>query len=482
MAAQHPERIAIIIGSDLWNYQKLNNAINALASHLQLEPGTQVAFPGKPTLSTILLFFAILRSHAIACPFNLETAVRDGKEIDPDTLPIHIQLTPSIPSFLNLNTLATFLLTSGSSGNPKIACHTIGNHYYNAVSAMQALNLLPTSRYLLSLPLFHVSGIAVLFRSFLQGSAVVLRDQTLTTTLIEQKITHVSLVPTQLYRILQEPPAIIQTIANTLQYALIGGDALSETLHKQALLHQLPIYTTYGMTEMSSMITLNGYVLSDRKVKIAEDGEIWVGGKTLFAGYLNQETSCSDWFPTGDLGKWTYPNNLKNREFDKEAPPIFCLEKATIAFGQGASEDKKLGVKPTQSKTNSSSCLGISSKLSIIGRKDRLFISGGENIQPEEIEEALCAIPGILRSCIVPISDEEFGKRPIAYILEEIEFHTVHTIHEALFNILPSFKHPVQILPFTSAMKDSLKNLWNRDRAERNPIHSHVNHPNFTHF
>ena len=91
MAAQHPERTALIIGSDLWSYHKLNNAINALVSHLQLEPGTQVAFPGKPTLPTILLFFTILRSHAIACPFNLETAVRDGKVMqgfEPEFLPI----------------------------------------------------------------------------------------------------------------------------------------------------------------------------------------------------------------------------------------------------------------------------------------------------------------------------------------------------------------------------------------------------------
>ena len=54
-----------------------------------------------------------------------------------------------------------------------------------------------------------------------------------------------------------------------------------------------------------------------------------------------------------------YRNNLKNRDFDKEAPQNSCLERATIALGQGASEDKNFEGKPTQSKTDSSGCFGI---------------------------------------------------------------------------------------------------------------------------
>ncbi len=57
-----------------------------------------------------------------------------------------------------------------------------------------------------------------------------------------------------------------------------------------------------------------------------------------------------------------YPNNLKNWEFDKEAPQNFCSERVTIAEGQGASENENSEAKPTQSKTNSSSCLGITTR------------------------------------------------------------------------------------------------------------------------
>jgi hypothetical protein len=54
-----------------------------------------------------------------------------------------------------------------------------------------------------------------------------------------------------------------------------------------------------------------------------------------------------------------YPNNLKNWEFDKEAPQNFCLERMIIAERQGMSEDKNFVAKRTSTKTNFSSCLGI---------------------------------------------------------------------------------------------------------------------------
>jgi O-succinylbenzoic acid--CoA ligase len=93
----------------------------------------------------------------------------------------------------------------------------------------------------------------------------------------------------------------------------------------------------------------------------------------------------------------------------------------------------------------------------LTGRQDRLFISGGENIQPEEIEHALCRLPGILAAKVVAQSDPEFGHRPIAYLLEQSRQHSVESIRAALKDLLPSFKHPVQIYPFTEEMLTRMK-------------------------
>ena len=54
--------------------------------------------------------------------------------------------------------------------------------------------------------------------------------------------------------------------------------------------------------------------------------------------------------------------------------------------------------------------------LTVTGRRDNMFISGGENIHPEEIEKALLSIKGVAQAIVVPKEDKEFGQRPIAFI------------------------------------------------------------------
>jgi O-succinylbenzoic acid--CoA ligase len=91
--------------------------------------------------------------------------------------------------------------------------------------------------------------------------------------------------------------------------------------------------------------------------------------------------------------------------------------------------------------------------LRILGRKDRLFISGGENIQPEEIERALCTLPGILFARVDPIPDPEFGQRPIATIHDTTQKYTLETVRHHLQPLLPSFKLPVRLFSSTRSGK-----------------------------
>jgi O-succinylbenzoic acid--CoA ligase len=140
---------------------------------------------------------------------------------------------------------------------------------------------------------------------------------------------------------------------------------------------------------MGSMVTLDGHILPNREVRIADDGEIWVRGSCLFDGYLNQSRS-RDWFPTGDLGR--IENHL----------------------------------------------------LHIVGRKDWMFISGGENIQPEEIERELLTLPQVLEAVVLPIDDAEFGKRPIA-VVRANETFTIEQMQLVLSDRLPKFKIPIKL-------------------------------------
>jgi o-succinylbenzoate---CoA ligase len=212
--------------------------------------------------------------------------------------------------------------------------------------------------------------------------------------------THVSLVSTQLLRLLRESdPA-----PGGLKAILLGGGPVPISLVDEAAARGLPIHTSYGLTEMASQVTAtppgasrealrtSGRPLPYRELSISDSGDILVKGETLFAGYVEGDSidPASDtdgWFHTGDLGELDADGYLRVR-----------------------------------------------------GRKDYLFISGGENVQPEEIEEALCRIEGVEEAVVVPVPDAEFGARPVAFVRTAgVE---PGDLARALEPVLPRFKIP----------------------------------------
>src|SRR6202034_3437823 len=107
-------------------------------------PGSRIAFLARKTLHAIFLLFALFRLKAIACPLSL----REPREripllldtisathfVDAENFPLIASNQPV--ALLAEEREATCLMTSGSSGHPKAACHTIGNHVYNALGAV----------------------------------------------------------------------------------------------------------------------------------------------------------------------------------------------------------------------------------------------------------------------------------------------------------------------------------------------------------
>ena len=75
---------------------------------------------------------------------------------------------------INPKDWATIIFTSGSTGSPKAVVHSLANHFYNALGANEQMPLNPGDRWLLSLPMYHVSGLAILFRTLLSGAAMVI--------------------------------------------------------------------------------------------------------------------------------------------------------------------------------------------------------------------------------------------------------------------------------------------------------------------
>ena len=417
-----PNAPALLASEGEWSYLECEKWVQGTAWSLYragIREGHSVALLPTKAFPTPLLLFALFRIGAICSlippSYPLTTlpqwmqAFRTSFLIHPDdvALPkiegsslsfssILQKGSPGSRTFLNKAALATYLLTSGTTGVAKIACHTLGNHYYSALGSQPFLPIKKGDIYHLSLPLHHIAGVALLFRTFLGGGAVALGHTV-------RRLTHLSLVPTQLKRLLEQ-----KEIPCHYKHILLGGAPISPLLYERARQRGLPVHPTYGMTEMSSQIATHfnlktfslGHSLPYREFKIGREGNILVRGKTLFKGYLTPSGSFElplneeGYFETNDLG-------------------TYC---------------------PTVG-------------LQLLGRKDRLFISGGENIHPEEIEKHLLNLEGIRRVQVMPIPDEEYGFRPKAWIESDTPYRREELEH-FLAQFLPKFKIPVTFNDF----------------------------------
>ncbi|MGX9463292.1 o-succinylbenzoate--CoA ligase [Shewanella sp. A14] len=303
---------------------------------------------------------------------------------------------------------SNIILTSGSSGMPKAAVHCLMNHVSSAKGAATFITLSATDAWLLSLPLFHIGGLAIIHRCTSAGACIVLRDQTRTLAeqLTSNHITHVSLVPTQAIQILQQHPAAFANI----NAVLLGGGVIEPALI-EALQHQhINAYTSYGMTEMSSQITTakanlsghHGVPLPSRQLTL-KDGVIWVKGDCLFMGYLTDKGLS---LPLDEQG-W------------------FC--------------------------TNDKGVLDPNGQLHILGRVDNMFICGGENIHPEQLEAVLLTHPNVAQAIVFAIADTTFGYLPAAIIdysantTETVDIETVNVqLCQLVESTLARFKRPRQ--------------------------------------
>jgi O-succinylbenzoic acid--CoA ligase len=324
---------------------------------------------------------------------------------------------------LDLEQEATIIATSGTSGEAKAAAHTWGDHFYSAMGSNEIIPLTSSDRWLLSLPLYHISGIAITVRCLLSGAGlVIVTDGDLIAAVERSKVTHVSLVSTQLQRLLADEKN--HALLRSLKVILLGGSAMPQMLIEQSVKLGLNIYLSYGLTEMSSQVATGKVIEANkacakvlpyrqisilplsslsfpRKRESIEEGEILVRGEVLFKGYVTGSRlpmpirEDDFWFHTGDMG-----------QLDKEG----CL--------------------------------------TVIGRRDNMFISGGENIYPEEIEKELLNIKGIQEAIVVAKEDKVFGQRPIAFIKFGGEPLTEEHLIRCLRAALPRFKVPIAFFPW----------------------------------
>ena len=375
-----------------------------------------VAFPIDTRFPAAYL---LERLRAVRCknmvvPYGASFTTRHGglSALGPQDL-VEDRLALPQPITLQTGRPAAIVLTSGSMAQPKAALLSYGNLYHNALRSNANISIAPADRWLMSLPLFHVSGLGILFRAMLGRAAIVFASvgENLCRSIQGHGITHVSLVATQLHRMLQDDREV--RMLRGLKAILLGGGHIPERLIRGALEAGLPIHTSYGLTEMATQVCTtrpgdgvdsllsSGVPLNASSLRLGADGRIEVRGKTLFLGYvegseLRHNLTEDGWFTTGDLGKWD-----------------------------------------------------SAGRLHVTGRMDNMFIAGGENIQPEEIEACLNQLEGVVEAIVVSVANDEFGATPVALIRNEGRIPLApEVLAQALRRMLPKHKVPRHFLPW----------------------------------
>ena len=314
--------------------------------------------------------------------------------------------------------------TGGSSGNIRFAIHTWETLMASVEGFREYFGVDVVNSYCV-LPLYHVSGLMQFLRCFASGgNLTIFAFKELENHLINPENYFISLVPTQLQRLLQKPH--LKSWLSKFSTVLLGGAPAWNKLLETAKNEQIPVSLTYGMTETASQIvTLKpndflagniscGKVLPHGKVKIMNDkgetlpanhiGNIIIQAESLFWGYYPLEIEAKKHFKSDDLGY-----------FDENG------------------------------------------YLYVVGRSSDKIISGGENIFPTEIEAAILATQAVKDVCVIGIADQNWGQVVTAVYVPNSQI-SVEELQTALVGKLSKYKlpkywMPVEVLPRNSQGK-----------------------------
>jgi acyl-CoA synthetase (AMP-forming)/AMP-acid ligase II len=437
-ACEVPNRLALITEKDEFTYAELAALTLSRAAALDDFPGPLLLEP-RLDLDTLLWMYAasaagipFLALHAQATAHERAavqalTGARDKPSLDFATT------TRFVERKIDPENAHSLMLTSGSTGAPKVVVLSRRAVLASAAASESNLGLDDDERWLLCLSLSHVAGLSIVVRMLAARRSVVLfesgaagllsRTTELGLRIHEQRVTLVSLVPTLLERLLRDgfqPPPKLRAV-------LLGGAGCSPQLAERARRVGVPLLTSYGLTETGSQITArryeerhsllpqlgeyvsSGHPLAGVEIRILNE-RIAIKAEALLSEYVGVATPAIDadgWFFTSDRGAW-----------------------------------------------------GPQGELYVLGRTDSIIVTGGENVDPEEVERALRRLPEVEDACVFGLSCDEFGQRVVAVVVPATDTapFTIEYLTLQLRSRLARFKLPrslviTEVLPFTSSGK-----------------------------
>ena len=405
-ASRDPGSVALSWDRGRMSYGELNRRVEEFASSVRamgVAGGAAVAISAPSSPRTVAALFGARRAGCVAVPLHeglapeeLEYARRlVNHSLHYDNAGLHDIPTNELARarpFASFPGVAVAILTSGSSAAPKAVALTGRSLAASASAVASRLGLSSGDRWGLCLSLGHIGGFSLLERAIATGASVRLWPSfdagLVTQSLMQGEVTHLSVVPVMLRRIMERLGA--RRPPTTLRCVLVGGAGAPTSLLEEAWEMGIPVATTWGMTEAASQVAsappalarsrpgTAGPPLAGTEVRCDSAGRLLVRGPTLAAALVRRPGAAADpipldregWFATGDVGR--------------------------------VDDEGLVWVK---------------------GRADDMILSGGLNVSPSHVEGVIQELDGVSDAVVFGVPDEEWGEVVAAVV--EADSHVV---------------------------------------------------------
>jgi fatty-acyl-CoA synthase len=414
-----------------WDWAALDTAINRVANWLACEigpaSGARVATLSRNSVDMLILQFGCVRAGAIFVPYNWRLAApevavliddadptllfRDpefemtgypGRALDLSALAVMTADNPTTPppdARRDWEQPSTLLYTSGTSGRPKGVMLSEANAFWGATNFLHGNGVSQTSVFLCDMPMFHVAGLfaAVRVPILAGGTVLISKGFDPATTLArvadpELGITHYFSVP-QMAQMLWNLPGFAPEMLSGLAVYATGGAPNPAAQIERFVRAGIAMSDGFGMSETCSnfgmpvddpdvliakagsiglpYLTVEARIVDDagQDIEEGQTGELWVRGPSITRGYWNQpdlteQAFEGDWFKTGDA----------------------CIRDADGFYF-------------------------------LVDRKKDMFISGGENVYPAEVEAAIAELDNVAECAVIGMSNAKWGEVGHAYVI-----------------------------------------------------------------
>ena len=409
---QNPSAQSVISSTKNYTFEKLRQKVLMTSQFLMdegIKSNDRIGIINNNNIDFVIIVLALWQLSAIPVPINtrltnleinqqlsdanckallVQKELREGfnsNEIRAIEIPVKINIQNLYlgRKELQLKEPAVIIFTSGSESKSKGVVLSFESLFNSAVNSNHLLRYTHSDRWLASLPFYHIGGVSIITRSLIFGIPLIIPDslysKNISNALYKTQPTLISLVAAQLKQLVDEE---IKPNAE-LKNCLLGGGFSDNKLIKNAVELGWPINKVYGSTETSSFVTA---LLADEFIiKPNSVGRALPSNKIIITGQNKAEVNPfeigevvvqSNAMMLGYLSEFEIENNL-NKEFYY---------------------------------TGDLGYLDEDGYLFIEGRKNYFISTGGENVNPREVETALLQHPSISEAAVFPIEDKKWGE------------------------------------------------------------------------